>query len=79
MAKALGYGRIFVDDITTITDDHIPLLGRGLKVVDVVDIAYIESGAHHRVQDTIDKISAEALTIVGRVALALIRAEERKN
>jgi glutaminyl-peptide cyclotransferase len=75
MAKALGYGRVFVNDVTTVIDDHLPLLGKGLKVIDVIDLEY---DAHHKTSDTVDKVSAESLTIVGRVALALIRAEEGK-
>jgi len=76
MAKALGYARIFVDDVTTVTDDHLPLIGKGLKIIDVVDIDY---PSHHMASDTLDKLSAESLTIIGRVALALIRAEEKRN
>ena len=74
MAKGLGYGAYFVPDLTPVTDDHIPLLDKGLKVIDVIDIYY---DAHHTTQDTIDKVSAQSLEIVGRVALALIRQLEK--
>jgi hypothetical protein len=73
MARALGYEDIFVERISTAIDDHIPLIGAGFKIVDVIDLEYPH---HHTTQDTLDKVSAESLTIAGRVALALIRAEE---
>jgi hypothetical protein len=73
MAKRLGYERVFSEaSIIPVTDDHVPLLGKGFKIVDVIDMSYPD---HHRPTDTADKLSAESLTIVGRVALALIRAE----
>jgi hypothetical protein len=76
MAKALGYERVFSEaTINPYIDDHIPLISKGIKIVDVIDLEY---PAHHTTQDTLDKVSAESLTIVGRVALALIRAEEGK-
>ena len=79
MAKALGYERNFVEQIMPVTDDHIPLLGKGLKVVDVIDLDYGPSNAyHHSTSDTLDKVSPATLTMVGRLALALIRAEEGK-
>lgn len=74
MAAALGYTAYFAPDLEPVNDDHMPLIKKGLRVVDVIDINY---DAHHKTTDTIDKISAKSLEIVGRVALALIRAEER--
>jgi hypothetical protein len=74
MARALGYSREFIDDIIQVTDDHIPLLGKGLKVVDVIDMSYPQ---HHQVSDGLENVSAASLTIVGRVALAMIRDAER--
>lgn len=76
LGKALGYKSKFSDDITTITDDHLPLLGKGFKIVDLCDIDY---AFHHKVTDTPDKLSAESLTASGRLALALIRSEETKK
>ena len=49
-------------------------------VIDVIDLDYGPGNAyHHSTQDTPDKVSAESLTLIGRVALALIRAEEKRN
>lgn len=69
-AADLGYGSIFVQESGgLITDDHMPLLNAGLKVIDVIDLTY---AAHHTPQDTMDKISAQSLAIVGDVATALV-------
>jgi glutaminyl-peptide cyclotransferase len=71
-AKDLGHDDVFVDTLTPypITDDHVPLLQAGLRVIDVIDLDYC---CHHKPTDTIDKISARSLSIVGDVAEALVR------
>jgi Zn-dependent M28 family amino/carboxypeptidase len=71
-AKELGHDDVFVEQQTpyAITDDHVPLLKAGLRVIDVIDLEY---PYHHRPSDTIDKISAKSLSIVGDVAEALLR------
>ena len=82
-ASELGYGKYFINqNAGGITDDHVPLLKRGLRVIDVIDINYCTSGVgcgpgderniHHTMQDTIDKLSAKSLQIVGDVAMALV-------
>ena len=71
-AKELAHDDVFVEQQTQfpITDDHVPLLKAGLRVIDVIDLEY---PYHHRPSDTIDKISAKSLSIVGDVAEALLR------
>ncbi len=70
MAADLGYGNIFVQESGgALTDDHLPLLKAGLRVIDVIDLTY---PAHHTPQDTMDKISVGSLGIVGDVATALV-------
>ncbi len=71
-AKDLGHDDVFVEQQTpyAITDDHVPLLKAGLRVIDVIDLEY---PFHHRPSDTIDKISSRSLSIVGDVAEALLR------
>jgi len=69
-AADLGYGTTFVQESGgLITDDHIPLLNAGLRVIDVIDLTH---PPHHTPQDTMDKISARSLAIVGDVATALV-------
>jgi hypothetical protein len=70
-AAELGFGNVFVQaDAGAITDDHVPLLRAGMRVIDVIDLDY---PYHHRPSDTMDKISARSLSIVGEVAEALLR------
>jgi glutaminyl-peptide cyclotransferase len=83
-ARELGYGKTFINDPKgRITDDHLPFLRKGLRVIDVIDIDYCLDGSssctgdsrryiHHTQQDTIDNISAKSLQIVGDVALTLV-------
>lgn len=81
-AKELGYSKYFIPSVgQEITDDHVPLLDKGLRVIDVIDIDYGPLGPdgianpsyHHTMQDTIDKVSARSLQVVGDVGLALIQ------
>lgn len=70
-ASALGYSRWFVPQSRyQVTDDHIPLIRKGLPVINVIDLDYPD---HHKPTDTIDKISARSLQIVGDVALTLVK------
>jgi Zn-dependent M28 family amino/carboxypeptidase len=70
-AAEMGYGNIFVPASTPeITDDHVPLLDKGLRVIDVIDLDY---AYHHSVEDTVDKVSARSLKIVGDVAWRLLQ------
>jgi glutaminyl-peptide cyclotransferase len=69
-AADLGYSDVFVQESGgEIIDDHVPLLDAGLHVIDVIDLTY---APHHTPQDTMDKISARSLGIVGDVATALV-------
>jgi len=70
-ARKFGYESYFSQRTQPpITDDHVPLIKAGLRVIDVIDIVY---DCHHKLCDTIDKVSAKSLKIVGDVALALVR------
>jgi hypothetical protein len=70
-AAELGHDRVFLPvEQGAITDDHVPLLQAGFRVIDVIDLDY---PYHHRPTDTMDKISARSLSIVGEVAEALLR------
>ena len=48
----------------------VPLIAKGFRIVDVIDLDF---PWHHTPYDTLDKVSARALTIVGEVALLLVR------
>ena len=70
-AKRLGYETSFqAREYGAITDDHVPLLRKGLKVIDVIDLDY---PWHHLTTDTPDKVSQRTLQMVGNVAMAVLR------
>jgi hypothetical protein len=70
-ARELGYGSVFQSRVgMPVTDDHLPLLEVGIRAIDVIDFSY---PYHHTIEDTIDKVSARSLEIVGNVAVALVR------
>jgi len=78
-AAKLGYQRYFPPRTGyAVTDDHIPLLDKGLRVIDVIDLDYLgppgsgKPNYHHTPEDTLDKVSAQSLKVVGDVAYALI-------
>jgi hypothetical protein len=73
-AKDLGYTGTFVATPKhTLIDDHLELQKVGIRAIDVVDFDY---PSWHTKDDTIDKVSAASLQIVGDVAVALVRRED---
>lgn len=74
-ADSLGYGRVFVRQPgPSLIDDHVPLQYAGIHAIDVVDFDYGSGNRyHHSTEDTLDKVSAQSLQIVGNVALTLVR------
>jgi hypothetical protein len=65
-ADALGQRAYFTYLDRGMTDDHTPLNEIGIPVIDLIDFDF---PPWHTAEDTLDKISAESLEIVGRVAL----------
>ena len=65
IAEDLGYVDHFIPQPGYgILDDHIPFLQAGIPAVDIIDFDY---PAWHTVDDTIDKVSAQSLQVVGEV------------
>lgn len=74
-ARQLGYERHFRPSTTFIEDDHIPFLQAGVPAVDIIDLEY---PPWHTRGDTMDKVDAKSLQVVGDVVLdALPRIEAR--
>jgi Zn-dependent M28 family amino/carboxypeptidase len=79
-AKQLGYEQYFFKYETGIIDDHVPFLEVGIPAVDVVDAMYGRMGPkfdgmgefHHANTDTMDKVSAHSLEVVGRTILKTV-------
>jgi glutaminyl-peptide cyclotransferase len=68
-AKRLGHGAHFLDEPFPVEDDHIPFLKAGVPAVDLIDLDYAD---WHQAGDTLDKVSARSLQIVGDVVLAAL-------
>jgi Zn-dependent M28 family amino/carboxypeptidase len=74
-AADLGYQAFFVQSTITIDDDHMPFLELGVPAVDLIDFDY---APWHEDTDTMDKLSAQSLQIVGRVVAESVRRLERQ-
>jgi len=73
-ARKVGHAGSFIETPRhTLIDDHLELQKVGIRAIDVVDFDY---PAWHTPDDTIDKVSAASLQIVGDVAMALVRREQ---
>ena len=71
VAAQRGHERQFVPRVgQTLIDDHVSLQKAGIHAIDVVDFDY---PYWHTTEDTIDKVSAASLQIVGDVAVSLVR------
>ena len=64
MAATLGYKAYFTDQQIGEDDDHMPFVRAGVPAIDVIDVDY---APWHTDADTMDKISAQSLEIVGTV------------
>jgi hypothetical protein len=76
-AKRLGYGAIFVDQSMPVDDDHLSFLQRNAPSADIIDLVN-SAGYWHTPQDTMDKVSAKSLGIVGHVVLESVRELQTK-
>jgi glutaminyl-peptide cyclotransferase len=74
-AKKLDHGDVFVNELTPIEDDHVPFLNAGVAAVDIIDLDY---APWHTAGDTLDKVGARSLQIVGDVLLDAMPAIEKR-
>jgi hypothetical protein len=80
VAAAQGLSRVFGNFQTAIEDDHMPLAGIGVPVVDLIDFNYgPDNSFWHTAQDTPDKLSARSLEAVGRIVLGTINALAKRK
>jgi len=78
-AERRGYQSHFYARQTTIEDDHIPFVKRGVPSADVIDLDYGYNNVfHHTPQDTMDKLSPKSLEIVGDTILETIRLLDQR-
>src|SRR5438876_6773820 len=76
-AQELGYGKYFLDTGFATEDDHMPFVRMGVNALDLIDFDYGPNNAYwHTDKDTIDKVSAHSLQVVGDVLLGVLRKLE---
>jgi glutaminyl-peptide cyclotransferase len=69
-ARAVGAQSVFPDAVgRTILDDHTPFLRRGIPAIDLIDWDYPH---FHRRSDTLDKVSARSLDLVGEGLVVML-------
>jgi len=73
VAEDKGRRANFTEDSMAVQDDHIPFIRRGVAAVDLIDFDYGPGNRYwHTVEDTIDRVSAQSLEIVGEVVLETV-------
>ncbi len=73
-AARLGYGKHFASDPMPVEDDHAPFLKAGVPAALMIDFDY---PPWHTPDDTLDKVSAQSLTVVGDVVLDALPSIEQ--
>jgi hypothetical protein len=74
-AARLGYGKVFVNETSSVDDDHFPFLARDVPAADIIDL---EVPYWHTTNDTLDKIDPRTLAITGHVLIASLPELEKK-
>jgi len=78
-ATKYNYQKYFFASENSIEDDQLAFKDRGVPVADIIDFdfgphdASHPDGYHHTAEDTMDKISAKSLTIIGTTVLETMR------
>jgi len=85
IAEKLGAGKYFLHKPVGIDDDHKPFVDSGVNAIDIIDLDYgprsqaASNGAYwHTELDTMDKLSAHSLQVVGDVVVDLVKALEQQ-
>jgi hypothetical protein len=71
-AAAFGYQDYFLNSSRPIEDDHQPFMKRHIAAVDIIDCCTEDYPFWHTSGDTMDKVSARSLGMVGHVILATV-------
>ena len=75
-ARAEGARKHFQLYPYNVGDDHVAFFERGVPAIDLIDFEFGSAPGQndywHTAQDTLDKLSAESLDIVGRVAARMV-------
>jgi glutaminyl-peptide cyclotransferase len=72
-ASKLGYSSHFFAQETAVEDDHLAFVRLGVPSADIIDLDYGPNNSyHHTSKDTLDKLSAKSLEIVGNTVLQVV-------
>ena len=74
-AARRGFGAHFLPDVLAVEDDHAPFLRAGVPGALLIDFDF---PPWHTAEDTLDKVSARSLEIVGSVLLEALPAIEER-
>jgi hypothetical protein len=77
-AARLGYGKVFINDSNSISDDHDSFLQRGVPSVDIIDFESVVLEYWHTPRDTLEKIDPRTLAITGHVLIEAVPELEKK-
>ncbi|MBL8178759.1 MAG: M28 family peptidase [Bryobacterales bacterium] len=73
-ARETGYGAYFPEQAGAIEDDHMPFVRMGVNAIDLIDFDYGPGHSYwHTDKDTMDKLSAKSLQVVGEVLVEVFR------
>ncbi|MDP9159342.1 MAG: M28 family peptidase [Acidobacteriota bacterium] len=79
-AALRGYQSHFFARTDAINDDHLPFMKLGVPCADLIDLSYGYNNVFwHTPEDTVDKLSAKSLEIVGNVILETVDMLNRKQ
>jgi glutaminyl-peptide cyclotransferase len=80
VAERLGYGKVFVKEATNFGgDDHYSFTARHVPSADIMDLDFNDVPYWHTAEDTMDKISAKTLAIVGHTILESVAELQKKK
>jgi Zn-dependent M28 family amino/carboxypeptidase len=78
LAKDLGYNPYFLQNSGGVWDDHMPFQQIGVDALNLIDFDYGPNNSYwHTEEDTMDKLSARSLQVVGTVLLEVLERLER--
>lgn len=80
VAAKLNDSKYFHTDVSGIDDDHMPFVNAGVNAIDLIDFSYGPQNSYwHNDKDTMDKLSAHSLQVVGDVVLGVVNELERQG
>jgi glutaminyl-peptide cyclotransferase len=74
-AARLGYGKLFINELANVSDDHLSFLNRDIPAADIIDL---DVPYWHTAQDTLDKVDPRTLAITGHVLIESLPELEKK-